>query len=109
MPEIATQTGEFIVLSSEDIKKMKPIDRKQYKIELREYKKQIARNKYNEYMRNYMKTYAKMKYKYDPVYREKRKICSSEYKQRERDKNKPVEKLEYSSSLFANNFLNTKI
>lgn len=106
MPEIATQTDEFVVLSKDDIKKLPPIERKQYKIDLRNYKRNIARKKYNDYMRNYMKTYVKMKYKYDPAFREKQKQASRNYKMK-LNKNK-TNIIEEPKTIFLNNFLSTK-
>jgi len=104
MPEIATQTDEFVLLTKEEIKKLPPKERKEYKIELRKLKKEKARQKYNEYMRNYMKLYSKMKYKYDPAFRAKNKIATAKYKEKIRNKDKPP--TENKNGLFTNNFLN---
>ena len=79
MPDISTQTGEFIVLHADDVKKLPVAERKEYKIELKKYKKQVAKEKYNEYMRTYMKTYSKMKYKYDKQYKQYHKDMSKYY------------------------------
>ena len=108
MPEIATQTDEFIVLSKDDIKKLPPIERREYKIELRNYKKEIARKKYNDYMRNYMKTYVKMKYKWDPAFREKQKQASINYNRMKRNKN-TIDNVDEPKTNFLNNFLSTNI
>lgn len=99
MPEISTQTGEFIVLQAEDIKKMPLAERKEYKIELKKYKKQVAKEKYNEYMRTYMKTYSKMKYKYDKQYKQYHKEMSKYYYALKKDKERGIKPL---SSLLDN-------
>jgi len=106
MPEIATQTDDFVLLTKEEIKKLPPIERKQYKLELRKLKKEKARQKYNEYMRNYMKLYAKMKYKYDPAFRAKNKIATAKYKDKIKNQNKPIQ--QPNNGLFTNNFLTKK-
>ena len=107
MPEIGIQTDEFVVLSKDDIKKLPPIERREYKIELRNYKKEIARKKYNDYMRNYMKTYAKMKYKYDPAFREKQKQASRNYRMKLHKNN--TDNIDEPKTNFLNNFLSTNI
>lgn len=77
MPEIATQTEHeapvFKVLTPEEEKQLSTRERKEYRKQLRNYKRERKRIEYNEYMRVYMSHYRKMKYKYDPAYREKAK------------------------------------
>ena len=90
MPDVETQTEEFITLSKEQIKKMSISDRKIYKHELKEWKHEQSLQKTKEYQRKYKKNYNKMRYKYDPNFR----IKSLESTQRYLEKKKLKKQLE---------------
>lgn len=86
MPDMETQTEDFIILSKEQIKALSIPERKQYKAEYKQYKHECSLEKTKIYMRNYMRTYQAMKYKYDPVYREK--AIASMYRTQEKKREK---------------------
>ena len=97
MPDISTQVcdsdiiepefePEFIILSDEEVAKLKKWPKIYYLRKLKKYLKQQELDKLllereikhqkaienkKEYMRKYMKNYNKMKYKYDPNFRNK--------------------------------------
>ena len=88
MPDIETQTENFIILDKEQIKKLPLIDRKIYKKELKEYKHEQSLEKTKQYHRKYQQNYNKMRYKYDPSFR----MRSLESTQRYLEKRKNLKK-----------------
>lgn len=71
MPDMETQTEDFIILDKDQVKKLSIPDRKQYKIELKEYRHEQSIIRHREYCRNYQRTWNKMKYKYDPAFKQR--------------------------------------
>jgi hypothetical protein len=93
MPDAETQTEDFILLSKEQIKKLTIPERKIYKLELKEYKKEKTVERHRNYCREYMRTYGRNKYKYDPVYRQKQ-IEKVKFYQQQKKLKKQLEKVE---------------
>lgn len=96
MPDVETQTEDFIILSKEQIKKLSIPERKLYKQEYKSYKHEKAIEKHRDFMRIYMRTYSKMKYKYDPAFREKQieKVKAYQSKKKELKKIEKIKQLE---------------
>ena len=114
MPEVETQTehqsADFKVLTPEEVKQLPVIERKEYKLQLKNYKKELKKRKYNEYMRVYMSHYRKMRYKYDPAYRERAKIRRRiQYYNEKQQKQQPQSQSQYHTIIKSNLFLNTFI
>ena len=86
MPDIETQTEDFIVLNKEQIKNMSIPDRKLYKLELKEWKHEQSLQKTKEYHRKYQCHYNKMRYKYDPNFRMKSLESTKRYLERKKIK-----------------------
>lgn len=86
MPDIETQTEDFIVLNKEQIKNMSIPDRKLYKLELKEWKHEQSLQKTKEYHRKYQSHYNKMRYKYDPNFRMKSLESTKRYLERKKIK-----------------------
>jgi len=91
MPDVETQTENFIILNKEQIKKMPLIDRKIYKKELKEYKHEQSLEKTKQYHRKYQQNYNKMRYKYDPSFRMRSLESTKKYLERKKLK-KQLEK-----------------
>ena len=91
MVDAETQTEDFIILSKEQIKNLSIPERKIYKLELKEYKKEKTVERHRNYCREYMRDYGKMKYKYDPVYRQKQ-IEKVKFYQQQKKLKKQLEK-----------------
>jgi len=91
MVDVETQTEDFIILSKEQIKNLSIPERKIYKLELKEYKKEKTVERHRNYCREYMRDYGKMKYKYDPVYRQKQ-IEKVKFYQQQKKLKKQLEK-----------------
>jgi len=98
MVDAETQTEDFIILSKEQIKNLSIPERKIYKLELKEYKKEKTVERHRNYCREYMRDYGKMKYKYDPVYRQKQIEKVKFYQQQKKLKKQlEIENLRFSS------------
>ena len=121
MPEAETQTEDFIIIPEADLKKLPLADRKQYKIDLKNYNKKLAKAKKTIYMREYMNTYSKMKTKYDPAFRARKIINDVNYKARKKllkeqsnqeayeDETEEIENNHLdTNNLLTNNFLNAR-
>lgn len=86
MPDASTDTGDiddFIILSKEDYKKLDVEAKKQYKIDLENYKifikeqkREASKIKRGLYMREYYRDYHKMKLKYDKAYHQRQNECA---------------------------------
>jgi len=98
MPDVETQTEDFILLSKAQIKNLSIPERKLYKLELKEYKKEKTVERHRNYCREYMRNYGKMKYKYDPVYKQKQ-IEKSKFYQQQRKIKKQLKKVEQENSI----------
>ena len=48
MPDIETQTENFVIIPEEDLRKLPLEDRKQYKLDLKLYKQKLAKEKRNQ-------------------------------------------------------------
>lgn len=79
MPDVETQTEDFIVLNKEQIKNMSIPERKIYKLELKQWKHEQSLQKTKEYHRKYQSHYNKMRYKYDPNFRMKSLESTKKY------------------------------
>jgi hypothetical protein len=88
MPNIETQTEDFIILTDEYINKLSKTEQQIYKLELKEYnranKALIALEKRRAYDRNR----SKMKLKWNPIYREQKRLYCEEYNQEKKEFNK---------------------
>jgi hypothetical protein len=71
MPDVETQTEDFIILSKEQLKQMTIPARKIYKNELKEYKHEQSIIRHRNYCREYQRTWNRMKYKYDPEFKKR--------------------------------------
>ena len=92
MVDVSTQTEDFIILSKEQIKNLSIPERKIYKLELKEYKKEKTVERHRNYCREYMRDYGRNKYKYDPVYRQKQ-IEKVKFYQQQKKLKKQLEKV----------------
>jgi len=98
MVDVETQTEDFIILSKEQIKNLSIPERKIYKLELKEYKKEKTVERHRNYCREYMRDYGRNKYKYDPVYRQKQIEKVKFYQQQKKLKKQlEIENLRFSS------------
>jgi len=71
MPDVETQTEDFIILSKQQLKEMTIPERKIYKNELKEYKHEQSIIRHRNYCREYQRTWNRMKYKYDPEFKKR--------------------------------------
>ena len=116
MPDIETQTENFVIIHEEDLRKLPLEDRKKYKIDLKLYKQKLAKEKRVVYMREYMNNYSKMKRKYDPSFRARKIIHDTNFRERRKLlKNEIIETPEQvedqpqdPSNLLMNHFLNIR-
>ena len=93
MPDVESQTEDFIKLTDKQLKEMTIPARKIYKNELKEYKHEQSIIRHRNYCREYMRTYGRNKYKYDPVYRQKQ-IEKVKFYQQQKKLKKQLEKVE---------------
>jgi len=91
MPDVETQTEDFIILSKEQLKQMTIPARKIYKNELKEYKHEQSIIRHRNYCREYQRTWNRMKYKYDPEFKKKHLENVEKYKAKKKLK-KQLEK-----------------
>jgi len=103
MPNIETQTEEFILLTDEYFNKLSKTEQQIYKLELMAYnranKALIALDKRRAYDRNR----SKMKLRWNPVYRESKRLYCEKYNKDKKEFNK--NKKELKQLLKNNNIL----
>ena len=80
MPDVETQTEEFIKLTDKQLKEMTIPARKIYKNELKEYKHEQSIIRHRNYCREYQRTWNRMKYKYDPEFKKRHLETVEKYK-----------------------------
>jgi hypothetical protein len=97
MPDVETQTEDFIILSKEQLKAMTIPERKIYKNELKEYKHEQSIIRHRNYCREYQRTWNRMKYKYDPEFKKRHLEHMAKYKANKKLKKQLVENLRFSS------------
>jgi uncharacterized transporter YbjL len=102
MPNIETQTEEFIILTDEYFNKLNKTEQQIYKLELKAYnranKALIALEKRRAYDRNR----SKMKLRWNPIYREQKRVYCEEYNRDKKEFNKNKKELK---KLLKNNIL----
>jgi UDP-galactopyranose mutase len=91
MPDVETQTEQFIILTLKQQKNLTIPEKQLYKMEYKEFKHDKSVQRHREYCRNYQRTWNRMKYKYDPVFREKHKEHMAKYREKKKLK-KQLEK-----------------
>jgi len=79
MPEVETQTEEFIILTDEYYEKLSKEDKKLYNIEFKTHLKQIKSDLRKERIKAYDRERSKMKLKYNPQFREERRLYCAQY------------------------------
>jgi len=74
MPEVETQTEDFIILTDEYYNKLSKEDKKIYNIEFKAHLKEIKTALRKERVKEYDRNRCKMKLKYNPQFREERRL-----------------------------------
>jgi len=98
MPDVETQTEDFIILSKQQLKEMTIPARKIYKNELKEYKHEQSIIRHRNYCREYQRTWNRMKYKYDPEFKKRHLENVEKYKAKKKLKKQlEIENLRFSS------------
>jgi len=94
MPEVETQTEDFVILTDEYYEKLSKEDKKLYNIEFKTHLKAIKTELRKERVKEYDRNRSKMKLKYNPVYREQRRLYCEQYNKdkAEFNRNKKIEK-----------------
>jgi uncharacterized transporter YbjL len=94
MVDAETQTEDFIILTDEYYEKLTKEDKKIYNIEFKANLKQIKTELRKERVREYDRNRSKMKLKYNPVFREERRLYCEQYNRdkAEFNRNKKIEK-----------------
>ena len=99
MPDVESQTEDFIKLTDKQLKEMTIPARKIYKNELKEYKHEQSIIRHRNYCREYQRTWNRMKYKYDPEFKKRHLENVEKYKAKKKLKKQleKVENLRFSS------------
>ncbi len=79
MPEVETQTEEFIILTDEYFNKLSKEQKKIYNIEFKANLKEIKIDLRKERVRAHDRERSKMKLKYNPQFREERRLYCEQY------------------------------
>jgi len=89
-----TQTEEFIILTDEYYNKLSKEDKKIYNIEFKAHLKEIKTELRKERIKEYDRNRSKMKLKYNPVYREEKRLYCEQYNKDKQNfnRNKKIEK-----------------
>jgi hypothetical protein len=102
MPNIETQTEEFIILTDEYFNKLNKTEQQIYKLELKAYNRANKALNALEKRRAYDRNRSKMKLRWNPVYREMKRLYCEEYNKDKKEFNKNKKELK---QLLKNNIL----
>ena len=102
MPNIETQTEEFIILTDEYFNKLTKTEQQIYKLELKAYNRAETALIALEKRRAYDRNRSKMKLRWNPVYREEKRLYCEQYNKDKKEFNKNKKLLK---QLLKNNIL----